>query len=148
MTGSQAPEVGSPISPSEHAPTTVQLFLFSAATWNPHRIHYDHAYSAQEGYEGVLVQSHLHACFLAQAARSALGPDARIRSLSWQNRAPAYAGDLLTITGEVTSVAEVPAGLLICLQLDERNQNGVLCVRGEISMQVPHRARDENAARG
>lgn len=148
MTGSLAPVVGASIPPSEHAPTTVQLFLFSAATWNPHRIHYDHGYSAQEGYEGVLVQSHLHACFLAQAARSALGPDARICSLSWQNRAPAYSGDLLTITGEVTSVDEVPTGLLVCLRLDEHNQNGVLCVRGEISVQVPNWAPDENAAGG
>jgi hydroxyacyl-ACP dehydratase HTD2-like protein with hotdog domain len=146
MTEINAPVVGASIPLREHAPTTVQLFLFSAATWNPHRIHYDHAYSVQEGYEGVLVQSHLHACFLAQAARSALGPAAQICSLSWQNRAPAYSGDLLTITGEVTSVDEVPTGLLVGLRLDEHNQNGVLCVRGEISVQVPKRAPEESAA--
>lgn len=44
-------------------PTHVQLFRYSAITWNSHRIHYDQKYAAEEGYPDVLVQSHLHGAF-------------------------------------------------------------------------------------
>ena len=32
-----------------------QLFRYSAATWNPHRIHYDKDYAATEWHSDVLV---------------------------------------------------------------------------------------------
>ena len=34
----------------EHCPSNVSLFLYNAAVWNPHRIHYDETYTKdQEG---------------------------------------------------------------------------------------------------
>ena len=56
-------------SPLVFEPTTLQLFRFSAATWNPHLIHYDREYAQTEGYPDVLVQSHLHGCFLVEVVR-------------------------------------------------------------------------------
>ncbi len=58
---------GTAITPLVKHPSTVGLFRFSAMTWNAHRIHYDKAYAQTEGYPDVLVQSHLHGSYLAQA---------------------------------------------------------------------------------
>jgi hydroxyacyl-ACP dehydratase HTD2-like protein with hotdog domain len=55
------------IEPLRRTPSHLQLFLFSAATANPHRIHYDQSYARSEGYPDVIVQAHLHAAFLYEA---------------------------------------------------------------------------------
>ncbi len=123
------PAVGDRLEPLVRAPSRAQLFLFSAATWNAHRIHYDRPYAESEGYPDVLVQSHLHACFLLEAVRAAFGP-VRVRRFGWQNRGPAVPGDELTVTGEVTAVAERDGGLEVELALEERNQRDELCVNG------------------
>jgi hydroxyacyl-ACP dehydratase HTD2-like protein with hotdog domain len=125
------PRVGDTIPQITRRPTPAQLFLFSAATWNAHRIHYDRSYATQEeGYPDVLVQSHLHACFLAQALRAACGPGARLRRFGWQNRGPAVPGDALTVSGSVSAVQQTDDGLEVAFELEEHNQRGELCVKG------------------
>jgi hydroxyacyl-ACP dehydratase HTD2-like protein with hotdog domain len=119
-------EVGDAIPELSRSPTTVQLFEFSAVTWNAHRIHYDAAYARTEGYADVLVQSHLHACFLSQAVRQGVVDRPRLERLGWQNRRTAVAGDELTISGRVAAVD----GGRVELELEERNQRGELCVKG------------------
>ena len=60
--------VAETIGPLVRTPDRLQLFAFSAATWNTHRIHTDPGYAAsEEGYPDVLVQSHLHAAFIMSA---------------------------------------------------------------------------------
>jgi len=130
MTVASPPAVGDRIPELVRTPTNVQLFAFSAATGNAHRIHYDAAHARTEGYADVLVQSHLHACFLAQAVKRAWGDAARLQRLGWQNRGPAVPGDELTVTGEVTEVRSEPTVRQIVLSLREHNQRGELCVRG------------------
>lgn len=123
-------------------PTTVQLFGFSAATRNLHRIHYDRAYCrAEEGYPDVLVQSHLHACFLTQALRANFGPDAEIVEFGWRNRAIAVPGDRLTIGGEVAAVTESTEETLLEVELEERNQRGEICVNGKATVRLPRKGR-------
>ena len=134
------PYVGMTLPEVVRETSSAQLFLFSAATWNPHRIHYDLAYAGTEGYDGVLVQSHLHACFLADAAMSPFGRGAVLRSLSWQNRAPAYAGDTLVVSGEVIAVESLDGALVATIALGERRDGGEVCVRGEATLVVPHNA--------
>jgi hydroxyacyl-ACP dehydratase HTD2-like protein with hotdog domain len=119
-------EVGEVLPELVRSPTRVQLFEFSAATWNAHRIHYDAAYARREGYPDVLVQSHLHACFLAQAVRQAWVGRVRLERLGWENRRPAVPGDELTVSGRVAAVD----GSRVELELAERNQRDELCVRG------------------
>lgn len=93
--------VGSQVTPLLVTPTSVSLFRFSAVTWNPHRIHYDRDYAEIEGYPGVLVQGHLHGCWLLSAVTRWVGDQGRVEQFSWQNRHFAVPGDNLTITGEV-----------------------------------------------
>jgi hydroxyacyl-ACP dehydratase HTD2-like protein with hotdog domain len=118
--------VGDAIPQLVRTPSSVQLFAFSAATWNSHRIHYDAEFARSEGYSDILVQSHLHACFLLQAVHGVWGPDLRVERFGWQNRAPAVPGDELTVSGRVAQID----GDRIELVLEERNQRGELCVKG------------------
>ncbi|ADU49625.1 acyl dehydratase [Intrasporangium calvum] len=114
-------------------PTHVQLFRFSAITWNAHRIHYDQAYAAEEGYPDVLVQSHLHGCFLVQTVMSWAGPRATLHRFRWQNRHLATPGDKLRCTGTVTAVE----GSLVHCELREINQHGDICAPGWATVELP-----------
>ena len=42
-------EVGDVLPPLKHTATVMQLFRYSAVTWNPHRIHFDQSYASREG---------------------------------------------------------------------------------------------------
>jgi hydroxyacyl-ACP dehydratase HTD2-like protein with hotdog domain len=113
------------IGPAVRAPDRLQLFLFSAATWNTHRIHTDPDYAAAEGYPDVLVQSHLHACFVMRALRDAVEPaGGRVVRFAWQNRHPAVPGDRLTCEGRKVG----HDGALAEYELLERNDEGTVCV--------------------
>jgi hydroxyacyl-ACP dehydratase HTD2-like protein with hotdog domain len=101
-------------------------------TWNAHRIHYDQARAAAEGLPGLVVQAHLHGAWLAQVARSVGGPSARLRTFSWQNRAPVVAGDCVQVTGTVDEVD----GPLVSLSLTETGEDGGVRVEGKASVEV------------
>lgn len=133
-------KVGMAITPLVKRPTTVQLFRFSAVTWNAHRIHYDKPYAASEGYPDILVQAHLHGCFLLQAVTDWAGPRARLVGFRWKNRAIGVPGDVLTCAGRVVK-AEVrnTSGYIEC-ELEERNQKGELCAPGWAALELPRRA--------
>jgi acyl dehydratase len=80
-----------------------QMFFFSAATYNGHRIHYDkHWARAVEGYDNVLVQGPLQAALLARAITDWIGGHGRLVAYSVQNRAIAFPGEVLTFGGVVT----------------------------------------------
>lgn len=118
-------------------PTAVQLFQFSAATWNAHRIHYDSAYAREEGYPDVLVQSHLHACFLMRALRDAVGEHVRIERFGWRNRGIAVPGDRLTCSGRVVAAEPASGGERVRYELEERNQRDGLCATASATVFVP-----------
>nr|WP_281365619.1 MaoC family dehydratase N-terminal domain-containing protein [Nocardioides panzhihuensis] len=69
------------------------LMRFSAATANPHRIHYDWPYATRvEGYPGLVVHGPLSTLVLAEALRLA-HPDRVVRRLRHRNTAPLFCGD-------------------------------------------------------
>ncbi len=56
-----------------------QMFFFSAATYNGHRIHYDKEWARDtEGYDDVLVQGPLQAALLARAITDWIGGRGRL----------------------------------------------------------------------
>jgi 3-methylfumaryl-CoA hydratase len=69
-------------------PNPVDLFRFSAATFNSHRIHYDLPYVTEiEGYPGLIVQGPYTAVKLFNRAASAA-----IKRFSFRATAPLFAG--------------------------------------------------------
>lgn len=130
--------VGTEIKPYRVRPSTIQLFRFSAATWNAHRIHYDQEYARSEGYPNVLVQSHLHGCFLSNAILEWIGAKATLRAFRWENRQLAVAGDSLTVTGTVTAIRDESGDRVIEVDLEERNQRDELCAPGRAVLALPY----------
>jgi len=130
-----APELWTPgriVGPREFTADEIDLFRFSAVTWNAHRIHYDAPRAAAEGLPGLPVQAHLHGAWFAQVARSVAGPTARLRSLSWANRAPVVAGERVEISGTVDGTADG----LITLSLRETGADGALRADGSATVEV------------
>jgi hydroxyacyl-ACP dehydratase HTD2-like protein with hotdog domain len=116
-----------------------QLFFFSAATYNGHRIHYDKAWAQSEGYDDVLVQGPLQAALLARALCDWIGGRGRLVRFSVQNRAVAYPGQQLLFGGTVTGkrLTDEGAGLLD-LDIAGRRESTVL-MPGTATVQLPRR---------
>lgn len=119
---------GQPVPPVELRPDEVRLLRFGAVTRNAHRIHYDAEFARSEGLDSPVVMAQLHGClFFRAAAGWAGGPDA-VRALGWQNRAPAYVGDRLVVSGVVREVDEARGEAT--LDLEEHRGDGTVCCRG------------------
>jgi hypothetical protein len=95
------PVAGDVCPPQRYTHSTVQLFRFSAVSWNSHRIHYDAGFAASEGFPGAVVQSTLHGETLTRYALAWAGPNSRLETVSWRNRTTAVAGEPLTWTATV-----------------------------------------------
>ena len=73
----------------EWLPSTVELFRFSAATFNGHRIHYDLPYAQQEeGYPGLVVHGPLTAAKLHAVASSRARSG--LKEFSFRVKAPLF----------------------------------------------------------
>lgn len=70
--------------------TPLLLFRFSAFTFNGHRIHYDLAHAAEEGYPGLLVHGPLQAALMLNLAARRLGDVPR--NFLYRCLAPLYGG--------------------------------------------------------
>jgi hydroxyacyl-ACP dehydratase HTD2-like protein with hotdog domain len=116
-----------------------QLFFFSAATYNGHRIHYDKEWARAEGYDEVLVQGPLQAALLARAIGDWIGGGGRLVSFAVQNRAVAHPGQALTFGGTVTGkrLTELGAGL-VDLDIAGRRGDTVL-MPGSATVELPRR---------
>ena len=118
-----------------------QLFFFSAATYNGHRIHYDkHWAQTVEGYDDVLVQGPLQAALLSRAVCDWIGGRGRLVSFSVQNRAVAYPGQQLSFGGTVTAkrLSDNGAGLV---DLDIAGcRDSTVLMPGTATVELPRRA--------
>jgi hydroxyacyl-ACP dehydratase HTD2-like protein with hotdog domain len=112
-----------------------QLFLFSAATNNPHRIHYDREYAAVEGHPDVLVHGPLQGAWLHQFVVDWAGPRGRVMALSWQNRARAFPESDLTFRGRVTEID----GDVAVLEVWEEDAQGAVLMPGTARVRLPRR---------
>src|ERR1700758_4927218 len=117
-----------------------QLFFFSAATYNGHRIHYDKEWRrAVEGYDDVLVHGPLQWALLARAIGDWIGGRGRLVSFSVQNRAIAYPGELLSFGGQVTGKRLTDEGAgLVDLDIAGRRDDTVL-MPGTATVELPRR---------
>ena len=84
------------------APTTVDLFRFSAVTFNSHRIHYDQAYARDEElYPGLVVHGPFTAVKLAMlAARD--HPGVAMTSFSFRAVSPLFVGQPIKLAPSET----------------------------------------------
>ncbi|WP_428339236.1 MaoC/PaaZ C-terminal domain-containing protein [Mycobacterium sp.] len=116
-----------------------QLFFFSAATYNGHRIHYDKDWArTAEGYDDVIVQGPLQSALLARAITDWIGGRGRLVEYAVQNRAIALVGEQLTFGGSVTGKRLVDNIGLVELEIAGQRDDTVL-MPGTATVALPLR---------
>jgi len=116
-----------------------QLFFFSAATYNGHRIHYDKDWARDvEGYDNVIVHGPLQAAMLARAITDWIGGRGRLVEYAVQNRAVAFVGDELTFGGMVTGKRLADDTGLVDLEIAGRRGDTML-MPGTATVALPLR---------
>ena len=107
----------------------VQLFLYNAALWNAHRIHYDHSYACEvEGYPGLVIAGPLMGDWLGQCVMEWLDGEGELESLEYSNRRAAYVGETLYSGGSVVSTDPVRG--TVTFELFVKNENGEVILPG------------------
>jgi len=83
----------------DYLPTPVDLFRFSAVTYNGHRIHYDQRYATTvEGYPDLVVHGPLIALKLLDLAQRTAGRD--LAGFGFRARRPAFVDQRLRLVAE------------------------------------------------
>ena len=132
-------EPGDEIPPLIVTVDETQMFFFSAATYNGHRIHYDKQWARDvEGYDDVLVQGPLQSALLARAVTDWIGGRGRLVEYAVQNRAVAHPGQQLTFGGVVTAKRIVDGVGLVDLTITGRRDDVVL-MPGTATVALPRR---------
>lgn len=122
-------QVGDRLDEQRRETGIVQQFLYNAALWNAHRIHYEARWAKEvEGYPDLVVAGPLMGDWLTQCVLLWLGPSGRLVSIEYSNRQAAYVGETLTVGGEVTEVD--PASRRVTLQMAVRNVDGEVVTPG------------------
>jgi hydroxyacyl-ACP dehydratase HTD2-like protein with hotdog domain len=133
-------QVGDTLPRLTHTATPLQLFRYSAVTWNPHRIHFDDPYARQEGHDGVVLHSHLRAALALRCVTEGLGPQWQVAKIAYRLRKPAYAPAVLAYTARVTEAE----GDSMTLELIEEHPSGEAGLEGTVRVS---RTRRQNGFR-
>jgi hydroxyacyl-ACP dehydratase HTD2-like protein with hotdog domain len=121
-------QVGDVLPPLKHTVTPLQLFRYSAVTWNPHRIHFDEAHAREEGHAGVALHSHLRAALALRCVTEGLGPDWHVVKFAYRLRKPVYAPVDIAYTAGVTAVEDDT----LTLELIEEHPSGEVGFEGTV----------------
>lgn len=75
----------------------VDLFRYSALTFNGHRIHFDREYAATEGYPDLVVQGPLQATILMNRAADIMGGAGSVTNFSFRGIRPLFVNDAFRV---------------------------------------------------
>jgi len=127
--------IGDVLPSREHQASNVSLFLYNAAVWNPHRIHYDETYTTEvEHHPGIVIDGPLQGDWLSQVALNWLGEQGTLARFEYTNRRAAYLGETLTSGGRVVSVDR--AKQEISLELYIKNGDGDVITPGHATVHL------------
>ena len=127
-------QIGDELPKMKKQASEAELFLYSAASFNPHRIHYDRAYANFEGHDDLVVHGPLQGSWLTQFVTDWAGPRARLLSIEWQNRASAFVGDELIFAGTATAIDQ--ANTSVELEISEKNIDGTLLMPAKANVRL------------
>jgi len=129
--------VGMALPPLTKTPSNTLLFLYSAITWNPQRIHFDKDYTLSEGYRDIVVHGPLRGAFLSQLLTHWIGDEGVLKKLSYANRDIAYVNEPLICKGIVTRTwVENGKGAVEC-EIWAENAHGTRLTLGQATVIVP-----------
>jgi acyl dehydratase len=140
-------EAGDALPPARHVIEPVQMFLFSSATSNAHRIHYDHRWAESEGYPDIVVQGPLQSALMAKLLTDWAGPRGQLVRFKVRNQAAAFAGDALVFTAEVVRKYRTDGLALVDLRVAGTRDGGEVLMPGAATVSLPCRGGDEEGMR-
>ena len=132
-------EVGDVLPRLRHTATPLQLFRYSAVTWNPHRIHFDERY-ARGGPRRCRAALPPAAALALRCVTEGLGPEWQVANVAYRLRKPVYAPVELAYTARVTAVEDDG----MTLELIEEQPSGEIGFEGTVRVSRTQR----RAARG
>jgi len=116
-------QVGDALPERSHTATNVSLFLYNAAIWNAHRIHYDALYTTQvEKHPEIVIDGPLQGDWLSQCVLNWAGEDGSLATFEYSNRRASYLGETLKAVGKVTGKDD--ASKTVSVELGIVNEKG------------------------
>jgi len=123
-------QVGDELPGRDHKPDNVQLFMYNAALWNAHRIHFDLPYATEvEGYPGLVIAGPMMGDWLGQCVDDWITDRGTLVMLEYSNRQAAYIGETLTAGGVVEAI-DTDSGE-VTLDLYIKNEAGDIITPGK-----------------
>lgn len=97
------PEPGASLAPLERHIELADMVAYAGATWDWHRMHYDHQYVTVKGFDAPVVDGQVFGALLVEQAQDALGPRARVREQAFRFRSMVHAGETVRCEATVTA---------------------------------------------
>lgn len=128
-------QVGDMLPLRTHTANAVSLFLYNAAVWNPHRIHYDEPYTTEiERHPGIVIDGPLQGDWLSQVALNWLAEAGQLVRFNYSNRRAAYLGETLSSGGQVTAIDRDRKEVTLALFI--KNGDGEVITPGEACVRI------------
>jgi AcrR family transcriptional regulator/acyl dehydratase len=129
--------VGEKAPAKDYGPLTTRMFVrYAGASGDLNPMHYDDTLARAAGYPSVFSQGMHSAALLASFAVDWLGAE-NVRRFGVRFREQVWPGDILTCSGEVTSVEQNGDGWLVMVELTATRQTGGIAVSGSADFVLP-----------
>lgn len=124
----------------EKKPDNVQLFMYLAAHWLTHRIHFDYKFSTEDqGLPDVVTPGTMPGDWYGQMLLNWIGESGKLKKLSYQLRGFSVPGDILSCQGKVIKKALNDGQHIVECELSMINQRGENIVPGAATVILPSR---------
>lgn len=104
--------------------TLTSMIAYAGATWDWHRLHYDHDYLKSKGLSAPVVDGQVFGAYVVQAIQDWLGERAFIAELDFRYAGLVFAEEQVQVSGEVTAVSGSEVSL--SLKIDVIDANGAV----------------------
>lgn len=119
-------------------PTEIDLFMYCAATWNTHRIHYDRDYARAEGYRDLVVPGPLQSARLAQMLSDfALARGGRLEMLSLRHHAPLFCNENAELRADKIEIRSAADTTTVALSVTVATADGEVASSGTATLVFP-----------
>lgn len=134
-------KVGDEIPTMVKNPTRAQLFMYSAITWNVHRIHYDRDYARVEEHPDVLVHGPLQGAFLGQYMTDWIGPEGTLKKIAWSNRGRSFPEEPYIMKGRIKDKRSEKGLNMVDCEIWGENKDGEHLAIGSATVILPSRGK-------
>lgn len=104
--------------------TLTSMIAYAGATWDWHRLHYDHDYLKSKGLAAPVVDGQVFGAYVVQAIQDWLGESAFIAELDFRYAGLVFAEERVQVSGEITAVSGSEVSL--SLKIDVVAANGAV----------------------